>query len=224
VRTRLVLCASLLATLALAGCPKNPSNPASSTPPEEKKSEPAKTEPAKTAPVTPAAPEKAVVELSTTMGKIKLELDGKKAPQTVANFLQYVRSGHYNGTIFHRVISTFMIQGGGFDANMVEKTTRPPIQNEAQNGLSNDRGTVAMARTPNPHSAGAQFFINVNDNPNLNHRDTSLQGWGYCVFGKVTDGMDVVDKIKAVETEMRGGHENVPKTPVVINEAKIVSQ
>jgi len=222
VRTRIVS-ASLIAALALAGCPK--SNPPAN--PEEKKAEPAKTEPARTEPAkteVPAAPEKAVVELSTSMGKIKLELDGKKAPLTVANFLQYVRSGHYSGTIFHRVISTFMIQGGGFDANMNEKPTRAPIQNEAQNGLSNDRGTVAMARTPNPHSAGAQFFINVVSNPNLNHRDTSLQGWGYCVFGKVIDGMDVVDKIKGVEVGMQGGHENVPKTPVLINEAKIVSQ
>jgi peptidyl-prolyl cis-trans isomerase B (cyclophilin B) len=221
VRTCFVVSLSIALAIALAGCPKNASSP------EEKKSEPAaKTEPAKTDPAntTPpaAAPDRAVVELSTTMGKIKLELNGKKAPQTVANFLQYVRSGHYNGTIFHRVISSFMIQGGGFDASMNEKPTRPPIQNEADNGLSNVRGSVAMARTPNPHSAGAQFFVNVVDNEKLDHRDKSLQGWGYCVFGKVIEGMDVVDKIKGVETGMQGPHGDVPKTAVVINEAKIV--
>jgi peptidyl-prolyl cis-trans isomerase B (cyclophilin B) len=215
VRTCFVVSLSIGLAVALGGCPKNASSP------EEKKSEPEKKgEPADKTAV--AAPERAVVELSTTMGKIKLELNGKKAPQTVANFLQYVRSGHYNGTIFHRVISTFMIQGGGFDASMNEKPTRPPIQNEADNGLSNVRGSVAMARTPNPHSAGSQFFVNVTDNEKLNHRDKSMAGWGYCVFGKVIDGMDVVDKIKGVETGTQGPHDDVPRTAVVINEAKIV--
>jgi peptidyl-prolyl cis-trans isomerase B (cyclophilin B) len=163
------------------------------------------------------------VELSTSWGKIKLELDAARAPKTVSNFLKYVRSGHYNGTIFHRVIGDFMIQGGGFDTNYSEKPTDTRVQNEADNGLSNLRGTVAMARTPDPHSAGAQFFINVVDNQRLDHRSKTPEGWGYCVFGKVVDGMDVVDKIKAVATGAKGPFsQDAPLTEVVINEAKVV--
>lgn len=160
------------------------------------------------------------VLLKTTMGDIVLELYQDKAPKTVANFLQYVRSGHYNGTIFHRVIENFMIQGGGFDRNMRQKPTNPPIENEAKNGLKNDAYTIAMARTAAPHSASAQFFINVKDNHFLDY--PGQDGWGYCVFGKVVKGMDVVDKIKAVETTNSGMFQNVPVKPVVIESATLV--
>ncbi len=161
------------------------------------------------------------VKLSTTAGDIVLELNAEKAPKTVANFLSYVEQGHYNGTIFHRVIDGFMIQGGGFDARMAEKPTGRPIENEARNGLKNDRYTIAMARTPNPHSASAQFFINVADNTFLNHTAPTPQGWGYAVFGKVVAGTDVVDKIRTVPTGNAGMHQNVPRTPIVINSATV---
>jgi peptidyl-prolyl cis-trans isomerase A (cyclophilin A)/peptidyl-prolyl cis-trans isomerase B (cyclophilin B) len=160
------------------------------------------------------------VLLKTNMGDIVLELYPDKAPKTVANFLQYVKSGHYKGTIFHRVMDNFMIQGGGFDQNMKEKPTKAPIENEANNGLKNEAYTVAMARTPDPHSATAQFFINVKDNAFLDY--PSRDGWGYAVFGKVLKGTDVVDKIKKVVTGNYGMHQNVPLKPVVIESASVI--
>jgi peptidyl-prolyl cis-trans isomerase B (cyclophilin B) len=163
------------------------------------------------------------VVLETSEGNITLELDAEKAPITVKNFLDYVEAGHYDGTIFHRVISNFMIQGGGMDAAMKEKKTKSPIKNEADNGLQNLRGTVAMARTGVVDSATAQFFINVKDNSFLNHRDKSSQGYGYAVFGKVIDGMDVVEKIKGVATGRKGFHDDVPLSPVTINAARVVA-
>ncbi|WP_144734518.1 peptidylprolyl isomerase [Extensimonas perlucida] len=152
-------------------------------------------------------------------GTITLELDADKAPKTVANFLSYVQKGHYDNTIFHRVIPGFMIQGGGFEPGMQQKGTDAPIDNEANNGLKNDTYTIAMARTSDPHSATAQFFINVADNGFLNFTAPTAQGWGYAVFGKVIDGADVVDKIKAVPTGRKGFHDDVPKTDVVIEKA-----
>lgn len=172
----------------------------------------------------PALAQNTRVELATNRGVIVLELDDKKAPKSVANFVQYVKDGHYNGTIFHRVIDGFMIQGGGFDKDMNQKPTRAPIENEAGNGLKNDNGTVAMARTPNPHSASAQFFINVKNNDFLNFREPSPQGFGYAVFGKVVAGMDVVEKITKVATGNAGGHQNVPREPIVIEKASILTK
>ncbi|UHJ63835.1 peptidylprolyl isomerase [Melaminivora jejuensis] len=160
------------------------------------------------------------VRLTTSLGAIVLQLDAARAPQTVANFLQYAKDGHYDGTIFHRVIDGFMIQGGGFTPEMQQKPTRAPIKLEAANGLKNDRYTVAMARTGNPDSATAQFFINVADNAMLNAPNPD--GHGYAVFGRVVEGKDVVDKIRAVATGNRGMHQNVPTTPVVIESAKVV--
>jgi cyclophilin family peptidyl-prolyl cis-trans isomerase len=162
------------------------------------------------------------VELKTNQGAIVLELYQSKAPKTVANFLQYVKDGHYNGTVFHRVIDGFMVQGGGFDKDMKQKPTRAPIENEAANGLKNEYGTIAMARTPDPHSASAQFFINVKNNEFLNFREASPQGYGYAVFGKVVSGMEIVDKIAKVPTGNAGPHQNVPRDPVVIESATIV--
>ena len=159
------------------------------------------------------------VTLETTKGNIVLDLDAAKAPKTVENFLQYVRSGHYDGTIFHRVIPGFMAQGGGFAPDMSQKPTRAPIQNEADNGLGNARGTIAMARTSDPHSASAQFFINVSDNAGLNHSGKNAQGWGYAVFGKVVEGMDVVDQIVKSPRGRSGFHDDVPKEPIVITKA-----
>ena len=155
-------------------------------------------------------------------GVITLELDDEKAPKSVANFLNYVKKGHYDGTIFHRVIDGFMIQGGGFAPGMSQKPTDAPIENEANNGLKNDRYTVAMARTSAPHSASAQFFINVADNDFLNHKSPTPQGWGYAVFAKVVAGQQVVDAIKGVATGNRGGHGDVPKADVVIDKAVVV--
>lgn len=163
-----------------------------------------------------------LVILHTSFGDIKLELNQEKAPLTVKNFVQYVEDGHYNGTIFHRVIDGFMIQGGGFDKDFEQKKTRDPIKNEANNGLKNDIGTIAMARTQDPHSASAQFFINVASSSFLNHTSETTQGWGYAVFGKVVDGMDVVNKIKAVKTGSHGFHQDVPKEPVIIVSAEVV--
>ena len=164
------------------------------------------------------------VELKTNMGTITLELYPEKAPKTVENFMQYVQDGHYKGTIFHRVIPTFMIQGGGFTVDYVQKKTRPPVQNEANNGLRNELGTVAMARTGDPHSATAQFFINHKNNEFLNFSAPNAQGWGYTVFGKVIKGMDVVNKIAAVETGPLGPFpSDVPRKMVVIEDAKVVS-
>ena len=162
------------------------------------------------------------VLMTTNFGNITIELDHDKAPITAANFAQYVKDGFYDGVIFHRVIDGFMIQGGGFDANMQQKSTRENIQNEADNGLSNDIGTLAMARTMDPHSASAQFFINVNNNGFLNHTGKNPQGWGYAVFGKVVEGMEVVNEIKGVATTMRAGHQDVPAENVVIESATLL--
>ncbi|SDO09741.1 peptidyl-prolyl cis-trans isomerase B (cyclophilin B) [Halomonas shengliensis] len=162
-----------------------------------------------------------MIVLQTTFGDISVELDHEKAPKTAANFEQYVRDGFYDGTLFHRVIDGFMVQGGGFDEDFNQKPTRDPIENEADNGLANEVGTLAMARTQDPHSATAQFFINVADNAFLNHSGKSIQGWGYCVFGRVVDGMEVVEKIRKVETTRRGMHADVPAQDVLIEKAYV---
>lgn len=162
-----------------------------------------------------------MVKLITNKGTIVLELDADKAPETVANFMQYAKDGFYNGTIFHRVIDGFMIQGGGMEPGMKEKPTRDSIKNEAENGLTNLRGTIAMARTPDPHSASSQFFINLNDNNFLNFTAANAQGFGYCVFGNVAEGMDVVDEIKGVATGTSGHHQDVPTEDVIIESVEI---
>lgn len=163
-----------------------------------------------------------MIKLHTNHGVITLELDSEKAPLTVQNFIDYVNSGHYDNTVFHRVIDGFMIQGGGFEPGMIQKKTRAPIQNEAANGLKNDKYTVAMARTTDVHSASSQFFINIADNNFLNYTASTSQGFGYCVFGKVVEGQDVVDRIKKVKTGDRGGHQNVPLEDVVVQKAEVV--
>ncbi|OAM29308.1 MULTISPECIES: peptidylprolyl isomerase [Eikenella] len=163
-----------------------------------------------------------MIKLHTNFGTIGIELDHEKAPLTAANFEQYVKDGFYDGLIFHRVIKGFMIQGGGMDENMHEKPGRAPIKNEAQNGLKNNKYTLAMARTQAPHSASSQFFINTKDNSFLNHTEPSLHGWGYAVFGKVVEGQDVVDAIEGVTTKRHGYHDDVPVEPVVITKAEIV--
>ena len=163
-----------------------------------------------------------MVHLHTTLGTITLELDADKAPATVANFLQYVADGHFTNTVFHRVIDGFMIQGGGFEPGMKQKPTRAPIKNEAGNALTNENYTIAMARTSEPHSATAQFFINVADNDFLNFTTETAQGWGYCVFGRVVSGKEVVDRIRAVKTGNRGMHQNVPTEDVIIERAEAV--
>ncbi|HSW53199.1 MAG TPA: peptidylprolyl isomerase [Sulfuricaulis sp.] len=163
-----------------------------------------------------------MIHMKTNFGTIVLELNPDKAPKTVANFLAYAKDGFYDGTLFHRVIDKFVIQGGGFGPGMTQKMTRPPIENEANNGLRNDKYTVAMARTSDPHSASAQFFINVADNAFLNHSAPTAQGWGYCVFGRVTEGMDVVDRIKAVATGRSGMHSDVPREDVLIERAEVI--
>ena len=162
------------------------------------------------------------IEMKTSKGTLTIELYQEKAPKTVENFLSYVESDHYDGTIFHRVIPGFMVQGGGFKPDMSQKDTGDPIENEADNGMKNTRGTLAMARTGNPHSATAQFFINTVDNSFLDHTGKNPQGWGYAVFGEVVDGMDVVDEIVKVPTGNKGGHQNVPNEPVVIESATVV--
>lgn len=162
------------------------------------------------------------VKLSTNHGDIVLQLNAEKAPQTVENFVQYVKDGHFDGTVFHRVIKGFMIQGGGFEAGMKQKPTRSPIQNEADNGLKNTKYSIAMARTMEPHSASAQFFINASDNDFLNHSGKNVQGWGYAVFGEVTEGREVVDAIEKVATGSKAGHQDVPKDDVVIEKAEII--
>ena len=164
-----------------------------------------------------------MVILKTNHGDITLELDAENAPKTVENFLQYVRDGHYDNTVFHRVIDGFMVQGGGMEPGMKQKPTRAGVPNEAANGLKNKRYTVAMARTSDPHSATAQFFINVGDNDFLDHTAPTAQGWGYCVFGKVTAGQDVVDRIKGVATANSGFHQNVPREDVIIVRAEEVA-
>ena len=165
-----------------------------------------------------------VVLMSTSKGEVKIELFQKEAPETVTNFLAYVNDGFYDGTIFHRVIPGFMIQGGGFTEAMQQKPTKPAIKNEAANGLTNDTGTLAMARTNMVDSATSQFFINVNDNDFLNHKDISMQGFGYCVFGRVIEGMDVVSAIERVQTGRRGMHADVPQEPIIIQSMKVVSE
>ena len=162
------------------------------------------------------------IKLTTNHGDITLQLDAEKAPKTVANFLAYVEAGHYDNTVFHRVIKNFMIQGGGMEPGMKQKDCQAPIENEAANGLKNKRGSIAMARTNDPHSATAQFFINVVDNDFLDFKSPSGQGWGYCVFGEVVEGMDVVDKIRAVKTGNKGFHQDVPVEDVIIEKAEIV--
>ncbi|MCF7848905.1 MAG: peptidyl-prolyl cis-trans isomerase [Kiritimatiellales bacterium] len=187
----------------VSGCEDKKAAPASATQAQEKKGN-------------------VMILMKTSKGDIKLELNREAAPKTVANFEKYVESGHYNGTIFHRVIGNFMIQGGGFTPDMQEKSAPDNVENEADNGLSNDIGTIAMARTPDPHSAGAQFFINVGNNGFLNHTAKTQQGWGYCVFGKVVEGLDTVDAIKIVQTGNAGGHQDVPREPVVITEVTVL--
>lgn len=162
-----------------------------------------------------------MITLHTNYGDIAVELDFEKAPKSAANFKQYAEEGFYNGTIFHRVINNFMVQGGGFTEDMQQKTTKEPIENEADNGLKNNTGTLAMARTMDPHSATGQFFINVADNDFLNHSAKTSQGWGYAVFGKVTNGMDVIEKIKNVSTGSFGPHQDVPKEAVVIERVTV---
>ncbi len=162
-----------------------------------------------------------MITLHTNFGDIKIQLDFDKAPKTAANFVEYVKAGHYDGTVFHRVIDNFMIQGGGFEVGMKQKETRDSIENEADNGLKNDVGTIAMARTMEPHSASAQFFINVADNNFLNHTAKTSQGWGYAVFGRVIEGMDVVNKIKGVPTTRKAGHQDVPAEDVIITKATV---
>lgn len=162
------------------------------------------------------------VKLQTNQGEMIITLDAEKAPKTVENFLNYVKSGFYNGTVFHRVIDGFMVQGGGFEAGLKQKPTQAPIENEANNGLKNDKYTLAMARTSDPHSATAQFFINVSNNDFLNFTAPTPNGWGYAVFGKVTEGTDVVDKIKGVKTGNSGFHQNVPTEDVIIEKAEVI--
>ena len=161
------------------------------------------------------------VTITTTVGQMTLELDADNAPKTVENFLAYANSGFYDGTIFHRVINNFMIQGGGFTTDMEQKPTQAPVDNEANNGLKNERGTIAMARTQDPHSATAQFFINVQDNDFLNHTGENMQGWGYTVFGKITQGEDVLDIIRVVQTGSQGGHQDVPTEPIIIESISV---
>ena len=161
------------------------------------------------------------VTITTTVGQMTLELDADDAPKTFENFLAYATSGFYDGTIFHRVINNFMIQGGGFTTDMEQKPTQAPVDNEANNGLKNERGTIAMARTQDPHSATAQFFINVQDNDFLNHTGENMQGWGYTVFGKITQGEDVLDKIRCVQTGSQGGHQDVPTEPIIIESISV---
>jgi len=169
-------------------------------------------------------PEGPVVAFRTTLGDIRIELFPDDAPETAENFLRYVEDGFYDGTIFHRVVRGFVVQGGGFTAEMEEKETRPPIPNEAQNGLLNSRGTLAMARTSDPHSASAQFFVNTRDNAMLDHTGTTMRGWGYAVFGRVISGMETVDRIEATPVVSRAGHNDVPATPVVVESAAVVSR
>ena len=161
--------------------------------------------------------------MTTTVGPMTLELDADNAPKTVDNFLSYASNGFYDGTIFHRVINNFMVQGGGFTADMEQKATQAPIENEANNGLKNGHGTIAMARTQDPHSATAQFFINVQDNDFLNHTVENMQGWGYAVFGKVTDGEEVLEKIRCVQTGSQAGHQDVPVEPIIIESVTLIA-
>jgi peptidyl-prolyl cis-trans isomerase B (cyclophilin B) len=198
------LSGTIVASLLIAGCSGPGSQPKMDEQPE------------------PVKESRIMLLMKTTQGDIKIELDAEKAPNTVANFMKYVESGHYNGTIFHRVISNFMIQGGGFTPDMSQKDAPHKVDNEANNGLKNEVGTIAMARTMDPHSASAQFFINTKDNGFLNFSSPTPQGWGYCVFGKVVDGMDVVMAIDGVKTGNAGGHGDVPLEPIVITEVAVI--
>jgi peptidyl-prolyl cis-trans isomerase B (cyclophilin B) len=212
-----------------AAAPESATDPAAAATSETSAaSETAATPETAAAPPTTAAPEAPMtdqprVQLQTSHGTIVLALDPARAPKTVASFLGYVRDGFYDGTVFHRVIPGFMIQGGGFTSDLRQKPTGPPVENEADNGLQNRRGTIAMARTGDPHSATAQFFVNLVDNRPLDHTDKSRAGWGYTVFGEVVEGMDVVDRIAAVATGNAGGHQNVPRQAVVIERATVVA-
>lgn len=200
-------------------------SPAESAPPAVSNALPGiEAEPVLSEPAEPAIQDRKdiMVLLKTSKGDIKISLDPEHAPKTVANFLSYVEEGHYDGTIFHRVINGFMIQGGGFDASMTQKSAPRTVENEAKNGLQNVIGSIAMARTPDPHSASAQFFINVADNANLDY--PSFDGWGYCVFGRVVEGMDVVNAIKEVPTGSAGRHQNVPVEPVLIESAALIAE
>jgi cyclophilin family peptidyl-prolyl cis-trans isomerase len=197
------------------GCGGGSPPPAEEPAPAEEKS------PAPPAPTSTGT--NPMVEIRTSLGTMKVELYPDKAPKTVENFLQYAREGFYDGTVFHRVISGFMIQGGGFTPDMSEKETRAPIENEASNGLKNVRGSLAMARTGDPHSASSQFFINTVDNPFLDFQDESVRGWGYAVFGKVVEGLETLDAIKKVSTGSRDGQDDVPLDPVVIESVRILN-
>lgn len=219
---------AVLGLLLTMGCGGgSPPSPAEETKPAEEA--PPSTPPAAEEPAAPA--EKAdlptsgnpMVEMRTSMGTMRIELYPDKAPKTVENFLKYTRDGFYDRTVFHRVIAGFMIQGGGFTPDMTEKDTRPPIENEASNGLKNVRGSVAMARTNDPHSASSQFFINTVDNPFLDFQSETIQGWGYAVFGQVVDGLETLDAIKKVATASRGGHDDVPTSPVVIESVRVLN-
>lgn len=219
---RTLVCVTIL---AVAGCggseappPEEPSEEVSAMPdhPESASPEAETSSPD----ITGGLP---VVEMKTSLGTIRLELYPEEAPKTVENFLAYTREGFYDGTIFHRVIEGFMIQGGGFTSDMTEKGTRSPIENEADNGLKNERGTIAMARTMEPHSASSQFFINSKDNPPLNYSDKSVRGWGYAVFGRVVEGIEVVDAIEGVATTNRSGHQDVPVEPVIIESVRLLN-
>jgi peptidyl-prolyl cis-trans isomerase B (cyclophilin B) len=200
-----ILCSVLAVMFFLAGCSDSGEDAQVSHEPNE-----------------PAKEDNMMIVMKTTKGDIQLELDAKNAPNTVANFMSYVENGHYNGTVFHRVISDFMIQGGGFTADMKQKPAPDTVDNEANNGLKNELGTIAMARTMDPHSASAQFFINTKDNGFLDFTAPTAQGWGYCVFGKVVDGMDVVKAIEKVATGRQGAHSDVPLEPVAITEVTVV--
>ena len=216
-----------LAALAVVGCGGGSMPPAEDAPStaEPAPSEP-RAEPPEPGDIAEERPDVAVgyprVELSTSLGTIRLELYPDKAPITVENFLGYVTEGFFDGTIFHRVVPGFVIQGGGFTSEMVEKDTRPPIENEANNGVRNLRGTICMARTSDPHSATSQFFINTKDNPPLDHRDSSLRGWGYAVFGRVTEGMEVVEAIERVPRGRKNEYDDVPVDPIVIESAWVL--
>jgi peptidyl-prolyl cis-trans isomerase B (cyclophilin B) len=213
IRLTLLLLAFLVAAVCLAAAPQASKSAQKASPKTARKAAPA----APKAAAKPSGPSR--VAFDTTKGRIIIELYPDKAPKSVDNFLKYVKAGHYDGTIFHRVIPGFMVQGGGFTPDMKQKPTRPSIPNEADNGLANDRGTVAMARTSDPNSAGAQFFINVVDNGFLNFKSKTPQGWGYTVFGKVVEGMEVADAIAAVKTK-----DDVPVQPIVVKKARVVTK
>ncbi len=218
---------SALLLMVTAGCGGGSPPPPAEEPAPSEAAPPAVPSEEEPAPAAETAPVPSsgnpMVEMRTSLGTMKIELYPEKAPKTVENFLQYARAGFYDGTVFHRVIEGFMIQGGGFTPEMSEKETRAPIQNEASNGLKNVRGSVAMARTNDPHSASSQFFINTVDNPFLDFTDDTIQGYGYAVFGQVVEGLETLDAIKKVATASRGGHDDVPTSPVVIESVRVLN-